>query len=166
MIDDVVDRYGRIDVLANNAGIIAYQALHELSMSDWERVIATNQTGTFLGMRSVIPHMVSRRSGSIINVSSIWGNAAVPGAHAYHATKGAVRNMSKSAAISYAKDNVGSTRCTPVHQDATHRRARGGDQRVRRRADADGPPGLPEEIANGVVFLAPTRPASSPAQNW
>lgn len=155
VVDDVLDRYGRIDILANNAGIIAYQSLHELSVSEWERVIATNQTGTFLGMRSVIPHMVGRRSGSIINVSSIWGNAAVAGAHAYHATKGAVRNMSKSAAISYAKDNV---RVNSVHPGFVKtpltdaQEAEINDFVVAQ--TPMGRAGLPEEIANGVVFLA------------
>lgn len=72
VIADVIDRFGRIDVLANNAGIIAYQSLHDLTVSEWERVIATNQTGTWLGMRAVIPHMVGQGSGSVINVSSIW----------------------------------------------------------------------------------------------
>lgn len=155
VIDDVLDRYGRIDVLANNAGIIAYQSLHELSVAEWERVIATNQTGTFLGMRSVIPHMVSRRSGSIINVSSIWGNAAVAGAHAYHATKGAVRNMSKSAAISYAKDNV---RVNSVHPGFIKTPLTDSQEaEINEFVVAQTPmgrAGLPEEIAHGVVFLA------------
>src|SRR6185503_17354611 len=148
VIADVVDRYGRI-------GVIAYQSLHELSVSEWERVIATNQTGTWLGMRSVIPHMVSQRSGSIINVSSIWGNAAVAGAHAYHATKGAVRNMSKSAAISYAKDNV---RVNSVHPGFIKTPLTDAQEvEINEFVVAQTPmgrAGLPEEIANGVVFLA------------
>ena len=155
VIADVVDRFGRIDVLANNAGIIAYQSLHELTVSEWERVVATNQTGTWLGMRAVIPHMVGQRSGSIINVSSIWGNAAVAGAHAYHATKGAVRNMSKSAAISYAKDNV---RVNSVHPGfiktplTDAQEVEINDFVVSQ--TPMGRAGLPEEIASGVVFLA------------
>lgn len=125
-------------------------------MAEWERVIATNQTGTFLGMRSVIPHMVSRRSGSIINVSSIWGgNAAVAGAHAYHATKGAVRNMSKSAAISYAKDNV---RVNSVHPGFIKTPLTDAQEvEINEFVVAQTPmgrAGRPEEIANGVVFLA------------
>lgn len=155
VIGDVIDRYGRIDVLANNAGIIAYQSLHELSVAEWERVIATNQTGTWLGMRSVIPHMVSRRSGSIINVSSIWGNAAVAGAHAYHATKGAVRNMSKSAAISYAADNV---RVNSVHPGFIKTPLTDAQEVEINEFVVSQTPmgraGSPEEIANGVVFLA------------
>ena len=106
VIGDVLDAHGHIDVLVNNAGIIAYDPLHELSMDDWQSVVATNQTGVWLGMREVIPHMIAQGGGSIINISSIWGSAAVGGAHAYHATKGAVRNMSKNAAITYATQNV------------------------------------------------------------
>ena len=108
-----------------------------------------------IGMRSVIPHMVGRRSGSIINVSSIWGNAAVPGAHAYHATKGAVRNMSKSAAISYAKDNV---RVNSVHPGFIKTPLTDAQEvEINDFVVAQTPmgrAGLPEEIANGVVFLA------------
>ena len=75
-------------------------------MKDWLKVLQVNQTGVFLVMRTVIPAMQRRKAGSIINVSSIWGNAAVPGAHAYHATKGAVRNMTKNAAITYVADGI------------------------------------------------------------
>jgi NAD(P)-dependent dehydrogenase (short-subunit alcohol dehydrogenase family) len=106
VVGDVLGRHGRVDVLVNNAGIIAYQPLDELSVADWTRVVAVNQTGVFLGMRAVVPSMLGNGAGSIINVSSIWGNAAVAGAHAYHATKGAVRTMSKNAAITYAPRGV------------------------------------------------------------
>lgn len=155
VIADVIDRFGRIDVLANNAGIIAYQSLHDLTVSEWERVIATNQTGTWLGMRAVIPHMVGQGSGSVINVSSIWGNAAVAGAHAYHAAQGAVRNMSKSAAVSYAKDNV---RVNSVHPGFIKTPLTDAQEaQINEFVVAQTPmgrPGLPEEVANGVVFLA------------
>ena len=106
IVAGVVDRHGRVDVLVNNAGIIKYDAVHDLSVEDWNDVVAVNQTGTWLGMRAVVPHMLRQGAGSIVNVSSIWGNAAVGGAHAYHATKGAVRTMSKNAAITYARDGV------------------------------------------------------------
>jgi len=155
VIAEVIALHGRIDVLANNAGIIAYQSLHELTLADWERVVATNQTGTWLGMRAVIPHMLERRSGSIVNISSIWGSAAVAGAHAYHATKGAVRNMSKSAAISYAKDNVRVNSVHPgfIRTPLTDAQDPGINEFVVGQTPM-GRPGTPEEIANGVVFLA------------
>lgn len=155
VIAEIVALHGRIDVLANNAGIIAYQSLHDLTLADWERVVATNQTGTWLGMRAVIPHMIDRRSGSIINISSIWGSAAVAGAHAYHATKGAVRNMSKSAAISYAGDNI---RVNSVHPGFIRTPLTDAqDPAINEFVVSQTPmgrPGTPDEIANGVVFLA------------
>jgi 3alpha(or 20beta)-hydroxysteroid dehydrogenase len=79
-VSRIVAEQGRIDVLVNNAGIIVYDPVHTLSLDDWNKVVAVNQTGVFLGMREVIPHMRGAKAGSIINVSSIWGNAAVAGA--------------------------------------------------------------------------------------
>ncbi|GAS92044.1 SDR family NAD(P)-dependent oxidoreductase [Mycolicibacterium brisbanense] len=155
VVTETVAQYGRIDVLVNNAGIIAYQGLHELSVADWERVVATNQTGTWLGMREVIPHMVAQRSGSIINISSIPPTAAVSGAHAYHATKGAVRNMSKSAAISYAKDNVRVNSLHPgfIRTPLTDAQEPEINEYVIGQTPM-GRAGTPDEIAHGAVFLA------------
>lgn len=154
VIGNVVDRHGRVDVLVNNAGIIKYEPTHELEEISWNEVVRVNQTGTWLGMREVIPHMIKSGSGSIINVSSIWGNVGIPGAVAYHATKGAVRTMTKNAAVTHAKDNI---RVNSLHPGFT----------VTPLTDAQDPAvnewvigqtpigraGRPEEIANAAVFL-------------
>lgn len=150
-----VDRYGRIDVLANNAGIIKYEAVQDLTVEDWHEVVAVNQTGTWLGMRAVIPHMLRQESGSIINISSIWGSAAVPGAHAYHATKGAVRNMSKNAAITHAKTGIRVNSLHPGFIATPLTDAQ--DPQVNEYVVGQTPmgrAGTPEEIAHGAVFLA------------
>ncbi|MBM9467442.1 SDR family NAD(P)-dependent oxidoreductase [Nakamurella leprariae] len=151
----VLDRHGSIDVLVNNAGIIAYEPLHELTVADWNRVVATNQTGVWLGMRTVIPQMLRHGGGSIINLSSIWGSAAVEGAHAYHATKGAVRNMSKNAAITYARNNIRVNSVHPGFIDTPLTEAQDPDVNdfVVSRTPM-GRAGRPAEIAAGVVFLA------------
>src|SRR5207244_1141742 len=82
-----------------NAGIIAYEPLDELDMAAWQRVIAVNMTGVWLGMKHAVPVMKRSGRGSIVNFSSIVGNAAVPGAHAYHATTAAGSNMTKNEAL-------------------------------------------------------------------
>ncbi|GAA1955308.1 glucose 1-dehydrogenase [Nocardioides panacihumi] len=155
VVAGAVERHGKVDVLVNNAGIIAYDTLHELTMKEWETVIAVNQTGTWLGMREVVPHMIAQGGGSIINISSIWGNAAVAGAHAYHATKGAVRNMSKSAAITYAKERVRVNSLHPgfIWTPLTEAQAPEVNDFVVSQTPL-GRPGRPEEIAAGAVFLA------------
>ncbi|MEE2062158.1 SDR family NAD(P)-dependent oxidoreductase [Rhodococcus artemisiae] len=155
VVDETVGKHGRIDILVNNAGIITYEVLHELTVSAWEDVVATNQTGTWLGMRAVVPHMIEQGGGSIVNVSSIWGSAAVAGAHAYHATKGAVRNMSKSAAISYAENNIRVNSVHPgfVETPLTRAQDTAVNEFVLSRTPM-GRAGTPEEIAHGVVFLA------------
>jgi NAD(P)-dependent dehydrogenase (short-subunit alcohol dehydrogenase family) len=113
VVADVLDRHRRIDVLVNNAGIVAcYDPIHETSDEDWNRVIAVNQTGVFYGMRAVVPAMRAQRSGSIINISSIWGVVGAAGVAPYQASKGAVRTMTKNAAITYAIDNV---RANSIH---------------------------------------------------
>jgi 3alpha(or 20beta)-hydroxysteroid dehydrogenase len=154
-VADILEKHGRIDVLVNNAGIIAYSPLHELTTEDWLRVIGVNQTGVFFGMRAVIPAMQRQKSGSIINVSSIWGNSAVPGAHAYHATKGAVRTMSKNAAITYVADGIRVNSLLPGFIDTPLTQAQ--DPAVNEFVVAATPmkrAGTPREIANGCLFLA------------
>jgi NAD(P)-dependent dehydrogenase (short-subunit alcohol dehydrogenase family) len=152
---DAMDAHGKIDVLVNNAGIIAYEPLHELQLDDWHRVIAVNQTGVYLGMRAVIPRMQKQKSGSIINVSSIWGSAAVPGAHAYHATKGAVLMMTKNAAITYVGDGIRVNSMLPGFIDTPLTQSQ--DPEVNKYVVSLTPmgrAGTPEEIANGCAFLA------------
>jgi NAD(P)-dependent dehydrogenase (short-subunit alcohol dehydrogenase family) len=155
VIGDLLAKHGRIDVLVNNAGIIAYSPLHELTTEDWARVVNVNQTGVFLGMRAVVPAMQKQKSGSIINVSSIWGNAAVPGAHAYHATKGAVRNMTKNAAITYVADNIRVNSLHPGFIDTPLTQSQAPE--VNAFVVAATPmkrAGTAREIANGALFLA------------
>jgi NAD(P)-dependent dehydrogenase (short-subunit alcohol dehydrogenase family) len=155
VVDRIIAAEGRIDILVNNAGIIVYDPVHTLSLADWHKVVDVNQTGVFLGMREVIPPMQKQKSGSIINVSSIWGNAAVAGAHAYHATKGAVGIMSKNAAIIYVGDGIRVNSLHPGFIDTPLTRSQDPDMNAfvvastpMKRA------GTTREIANGALFLA------------
>ncbi len=100
--DDVVraamEATGRIDVLVNNAGIIEWRTMTETPLAVWERVIAVNQTGPFLGMQAVAPIMKEQGSGSIINISSVGGLGGSSPCYAYGATKWALRGMTRGAA--------------------------------------------------------------------
>lgn len=155
VVGEIEAKHGAVDVLVNNAGIIAYETLDALSLDSWTHVVAVNQTGVFLGMRAVLPGMRARKAGSIINVSSIWGNAAVAGAHAYHATKGAVRNMSKNAAITYVGDGIRVNSLHPGFIDTPLTQAQ--DPGINDFVVSVTPmkrAGTPREIANGALFLA------------
>jgi NAD(P)-dependent dehydrogenase (short-subunit alcohol dehydrogenase family) len=117
--------------------------------------VAVNQTGVFLGMKTVAPVMRENGGGSIVNSSSIWGNVAVPGAHTYHATKGAVRNMTKNAAMTYATEGIRANSLHPgiINTPLVQAQAEDVNEFVvgmtpmGRMAD-------PREIAYGVLFLA------------
>lgn len=109
-VDAAVARFGRIDGLVNNAGVVAFGSLTETSPADYRRLIDINQTGVFLGMRAVVPHMPS--GGSIINISSVDGLMGMPGVIAYVAAKFAVRGMTKTAALEPAARGI---RVNSVH---------------------------------------------------
>jgi len=98
VVDQVVRDRGRLDVLVNNAGVLLWATMTQTSLDDWNRLVAINQTGVFLGMQAVAAQMISQRSGSIINISSIGGLRGSGVCFAYGATKLAVRGMTKGAA--------------------------------------------------------------------
>ncbi|HEX6394234.1 MAG TPA: glucose 1-dehydrogenase [Acidimicrobiales bacterium] len=98
VVQQVLSDQGHIDVLVNNAGILEWKNLADTSLDTWDRIVAVNQTGVFLGMQAVAPQMIKQKSGSIINLSSIAGLRSSGACFAYGATKWAVRGMTKSAA--------------------------------------------------------------------
>jgi 3alpha(or 20beta)-hydroxysteroid dehydrogenase len=157
LVRQIVQRHGAVDILVNNAGIGGSQRpLADETTEDWNRVIAVNQTGVFLGMRAVLPSMRAKKAGSIVNVSSIWGITAVPGAAAYHATKAAVRHLTKHAAVTYAPDNV---RVNSIHPGIIATPMVLEDQAEATSAGVVaatplGRMGKPIELANGMLFLA------------
>lgn len=112
VVGGIVEQHHRLDVLVNNAGIFRVASMFDTSLDDWNRMVAINQTGVFLGLKAGGHAMRERGSGSIINISSIAGLAGVGMAQAYSATKWAVRGMTKSAALELAPDNV---RVNSVH---------------------------------------------------
>lgn len=156
VVADTVARYKRLDVLVNNAGIVfSYDPIHETTDEDWNTVIAVNQTGVFLGMRAVIPAMRAAKAGSIINISSIWGVVGAAGVAPYQASKGAVRTMTKNAAITYAIDNV---RANSIHPGIIWTPLiEAQDKGITDGLVADTPLkrlGRAEEVAYGALFLA------------
>jgi NAD(P)-dependent dehydrogenase (short-subunit alcohol dehydrogenase family) len=153
-----VDRFGALDVLVNNAGIGGGKLLEQTTLEEWNRVMAVNATGVFLGTRAAIPAMRAAGGGSIVNISSQLGLVGVETSSAqYQASKGAVRLLTKATAIQYARDRI---RANSVHPGpiVTPMTEAG-------RADPDryrlmvsriplGRYGEPEEVAYGVLYLA------------
>lgn len=149
-------QFGSLHILVNNAGVVSTADAVEETMENWNRVIATNQTGVFLGMKHAVPAIRRSGGGSIINTSSILGFCAVDGWLAYTASKGAVKLMSKSAAISYAKDNIRVNSICPG-QTLTPMVLEEGDEESNAAFAAATPMkrgAQPIEIAYGVLFLA------------
>jgi len=106
VVDAVLAEHGQIDVLINNAGIFRFGATTTTTEDEYRQIIDVNQIGVFLGMKSVLPHMIERRSGSVINISSVAGLMCSPGMIAYGASKWAVRGMTKGAAKEVAAFGV------------------------------------------------------------
>jgi 3(or 17)beta-hydroxysteroid dehydrogenase len=114
-VETVLQRAGRIDVLVNSAGIWSDGDFIDYSLTDWQRTMDVNATGTFLGCRSAVGAMKEKgNSGSIVNISSIYGNIAADDAVAYAASKGAVRMLTKGVAL-YCAANALPIRCNSVH---------------------------------------------------
>ncbi|MGI5128152.1 glucose 1-dehydrogenase [Pseudonocardia sp. CA-107938] len=157
-VADVVARFGRLDVLVNNAGVMHLAPLVSTTLADYERVVRVNQIGTFLGMRAVVPAMIEAGGGAIVNLSSVEGLAAARFLTAYTASKFAIRGMTKVAAMELGEHGIRVNSVhpgmidTPMISDAA-----GGaelDMAWIGRKVALRRVGRPEETAALVVFLA------------
>ncbi len=149
-------RFGGVDVLVNNAGIRgSADDLLDVELSDWNAVVATNQTSMFLGMRALLPIMIPRGGGSVINISSIFGAVSVVNMAAYHSTKAAVRMLTRNAAASFGARSIRVNAIMPglIDTPATtgHSKAARSERIAR---TALGRSGQPEEIAAAALFLA------------
>lgn len=158
----VQKKMGSISVLVNNAGIAGVnKPTHEIEESEWNALMKVNVNGVFLCTKHAIPQMKEVGSGSIINLSSIYGIVSNPDIPPYHASKGAVRMMTKTDALLYAKDNI---RVNSVHPGfiwtplVEKYLAEQGDVKKGRKALDDAHPighvGEPDDIGWGVVYLA------------
>jgi NAD(P)-dependent dehydrogenase (short-subunit alcohol dehydrogenase family) len=103
---ETIDQFGKVDILFNNAGIYKIKPLAEIALDEWNRLMSINVTGVFLGMKHIMPLMAKQKKGSVINASSIAGLMGSPGHVLYGASKGAVRIMTKDAAMEYAHVGV------------------------------------------------------------
>jgi 2,5-dichloro-2,5-cyclohexadiene-1,4-diol dehydrogenase 2 len=105
-VADAVGRFGQLTTLVNNAGIFHPGGIVDETKQGWDRMIAINQTGVFLGMKAAAPALLSSGNSSIVNISSLYGLIGSPGAISYHASKAAVRVMGKAGALEFARRGI------------------------------------------------------------
>ena len=155
LVEEAVERFGKVDILVNNAAILRTQGLLETTEEIWDEVMDVNTKGTFLGTKSVIPAMRKAGGGSIINISSGAGITGSLRNTAYHASKGAVRIFTKSAAIQYAGENIRVNSVHPGPVDTDMLAFSSAAPGARRPEDVPlGRYGRPKEVAHGVLYLA------------
>ena len=159
MVNAAVESYGRLDVLFNNAGVEGEQApTADCTLENFDRVIAINLRGVFLGMKYGIAAMLKTGGGSIINNASVAGLVGFMGIPAYCASKGGVIQLTKTAALEYAKEHVRvNVICPGVIWTPMVERFTSAGEEVRRALEAMEPVGrfgTAEEVARLAVFLA------------
>lgn len=152
---------GSLDILVNAAGTIVRAAGGETTDEQWRRIFSVNVDGLFYMCRAALPGMVERRSGSIVNFGSIWGDVGGPGHTAYAATKGAVHQITRSLALEHARDGVRVNAVLPgeirTPMLLSEREAPPTEQDLQDLADRAVPMGRlgdPQEVAEVVAFLA------------
>jgi NAD(P)-dependent dehydrogenase (short-subunit alcohol dehydrogenase family) len=163
VFSEIVKEYGEITVLVNNAGILGEnKPPHEIGKEEWDKVLAVNVIGVALCTKHAIPYMKKAGKGSIVNLSSIYGIVGKNDNPPYHASKGAVRIMSKTDAIYYAKDKIRVNSVHPGFIWTNMVQAAAEDSPVDvedfRKAIAKRHPvghvGEPRDIAYGILYLA------------
>ncbi|MBT2757793.1 glucose 1-dehydrogenase [Mesobacillus foraminis] len=162
MVNMIIDQFGRIDILFNNAGISGVGRLHEIEADAWDRIMAVNVKGVFLPSKYALPYMMERKSGSIINMSSCIAEIGLALRASYAATKGAVLALTKSMQVDYAPYNIRvnallpGTIITPFVEDYLKNSYDDPEEAVEglKKRQLSGDLGRPEDVARAALFLA------------
>jgi meso-butanediol dehydrogenase/(S,S)-butanediol dehydrogenase/diacetyl reductase len=156
-VDATLDRFGRLDVLVNSAGILLFENSHETTLDQWNRILAVNLTGTFLCSMAALSHLLDG-GGSIVNISSSAAVKGAPWAAAYAASKGGVLSLTRSLAIEYGRQGLRvnalcpSNVATPIRDE--FRFPQDVDQSLLHRLLPFHEEGYPADVAAAVAFLA------------
>jgi len=158
-VAEALQRHGRIDVLVNAAGVAGGGPVHALAAEEWDRVLGVNLKGTFLVCKHVLPGMLERRSGSIVNIASIEGLEGFEGGSAYNASKGGVVLLTRNLAIDYGRRGIRVNCLCPGLIETAMTSAvfqPGMEKMLSRFVDAHqlGRAGQPAEVAAAALFLA------------
>jgi len=161
-VEHTKNKFGRIDILFNNAGVLPLAVTHETTEEDWDYAFNINVKGTFLMSKYVIPIMIEQGGGTIVNNSSILGLKAIPGTAAYNSTKGAVLQLTRSMALEYADKGIRvnvicpGTIVTPMVEEFLSSSPKEVEEFLKSQQPITaklGRFGKPEEIAHAVKFL-------------
>lgn len=156
LVEEVKEKFGKIDVLINNAGVTSEKGYNDIDLNDWEFMMKINGFGAFAGMKHVAPIMVEQGSGSIVNISSYTAQIG-QGFNHYTASKGAVRSMSKAAATEFGRDGVRVNALFPGIIKTPMTEALSDSKALLEQLIKATPLqrlGLPEDIAKAALFLA------------
>lgn len=163
VVADLISRWGKIDILVNNAAIAIYGTILEDSYEDWRRQLDVNLNGYYIGAKLVAPHMVERNYGRIINVSSVQGYVSSGTCGAYNAAKGGIIAFTKSLAVELAPYNIACNVVAPGFMWTPMAIVNGVDETttdefqtwyVGKRKIPFGRTGYPEEVSGTIVFAA------------
>ncbi|PZE21427.1 SDR family NAD(P)-dependent oxidoreductase [Paenibacillus xerothermodurans] len=162
LVDQVIAQFGRIDILFNNAGISGVGALHEVEPDAWDRVVNVNVRGVFLPCKYVLPHMMERRAGAIINMSSCIAEIGLARRASYAATKGAVLALTKQMQVDYAQYKIRvnallpGTIMTPFVENYLRTSYDDPEEAIEglKKRQLSGDLGRPEDVARAALFLA------------
>ena len=166
-VDTNIQRWGKIDILCNCAGIAIRKDIVELTEDEWDLVLDVTLKGIYMLSRQVVPHMVRNGGGSIVNIGSGWSLKGGPRAASYCAAKGGTLNLTRAMAIDHGKNNIRVNCICPGDVDTPMLRSEcaqlGDDVQAFMREAANRPlarVGTPDDIANAVLFLV------SPMATW
>jgi 3-oxoacyl-[acyl-carrier protein] reductase len=162
LVQQTLDAYGQIDILVNNAGYSHIgKLLWKITVEEFDAVFAVNVRGVFLGCKHVIPHMIERKTGVIVNIASIGAVAPRPGVTPYNGTKGAVLTMTKGLALEAARHNIRVNAVNPVAAETGFMKGAMGVDTLepadRERLTSTIPRGRmaqPKDVAAAVTYLA------------